>query len=129
MATINPLWSENQNVFTGQTIAASGSRTDDIDIATDGPYFKLRLVLTLAFHASATSGATVEVFSSVNSGTNDSTDPILAFEIPVSAGSTVRVPFMVYEEPYVAIKTTNNDSSQSITGADLTYAGSKVTSA
>ena len=94
MATISSAWTENQNVYTGQVIGTSASRTDDIDIANLA-FFDIFANLTLTFNGAATVGATVEVFGSANSGTSDSTDPVISFDIPVDAGATVIVPLKI----------------------------------
>ena len=129
MATITSTWTENVDVYTGQTIGTASSRTDDIDIAA-GEYFDIFCHFKCTFHGSATAGASIEVFGSTDSGTTDSTDPVIAFDIPVDAGATVVVPFKIPTGvPYVAVKASNLDGSQTLTACELTYAGLQVTSA
>lgn len=128
MATITPNWTENQTLQAAQTLNASSSDTDDIDLAASG-YDAVLVQWQGTFNASATDGCTIEVFASPDSGTTEDTIPIWSQEVEVDAGNTVKISFVIPDVPYAAIKRTNNDSSYSITNETLIYAGRKWSSA
>lgn len=122
MGSITPTWTVNQSLQAAQTLAASGTDTDDIDLDTAG-YDAVLVQWQGTFNASATDGCTIEVFGSPDSGSNDDNIPLWPIEISVDAGNTVKISFLIEGIPYAAIKRTNNDSSYSITNETLIYAG------
>lgn len=128
MATITASWTENQSLQAAQTLNAAASDTDDIDIATAG-YDAVLVQWIGTFNASATAGATIEVFGSPDSGTNEDSIPLLSIPVAVSAGNTVKVSFTLEGVPYAAIKRTNVDATYAITNETVLYAGRKWASA
>lgn len=73
----------------------------------------------LTFHASATAGATAKVFTSAD-GTNYTTNQTQEYDIPVSAGATVRHSFTVATgHKYYKVQVTNLDTAQDITALSV----------
>jgi hypothetical protein len=69
----------------------------------------------MTFHASATAGATVKIFTS-SDGTNYCTNDTQEYDVPVSAGNTVRHSFVVLPgHKYYKVQVTNLDAAQDIT--------------
>ena len=109
-------WTEDINLVNAQTIGTSASRTDDIDLAAND-YFIVVIQLRLTFHGSATAGAVVEIFGSVDSGTTDDTIAVWAQDVAVNSGNTDNLSVRIEGYPYLAVKVTNEDGSQTL---DLT---------
>jgi hypothetical protein len=124
MATISASWTENQSLQGAQTLNASSSDTDDIDLDTNG-YVAVLIQWKGTFHGSATEGCTIEVFGSSDSGTSDDTIALCSRKVAVDAGNTVTVSILIENVPYIAVKRTNNDGSHSITNETVVYAGLK----
>lgn len=127
MSTLSVSWTENQTLQAAQTLSASGSDTDDIDLDANG--FDMVLITWKGtFHASATDGCTIEIFASPDSGSNEDTIPLYSMEVEVDAGNTVIKSLVVKDVPYIAVKRTNNDGSYDITNETMLYAGRKWSS-
>ncbi len=97
--------------------AAKSASTDIADCtAIDGSAMvALGIEVLMTFHASATLGATVKVFSSSDT-TNYTTTAIQEYDVPVSAGATVRHAFSVLSgHKNYKVHVLNLDTAQSIT--------------
>jgi len=128
MATITtPAWTEDVSLQAAQTLAASASDTDDVDIATAG-YDRIVLQFSVTFHGSATAGYKIEIFSSSNSGTTEDNLPIITQNISLVTSSTKTISIIVDGLPYIAVKRTNLDGSQDIANEAVIYAGRKWSS-
>lgn len=102
------------NVATvSETVTASCSAIDGSALVALG----IETVVT--FHASATYGATVRVYSSAD-GTNYCTKPTQEYDIPFTAGATVRSSFVVLPgHRYYKVGVANADSARIITGVTI----------
>jgi len=119
---IKPAWTENQSLVAAQTLTASGTDTDDLDITTGG-YDLVDIQWKGTFNASASEGCTIEILSSSDSGTTEDTIPIFSIEVSVDAGATSVITIPVKDLSYIAVKRTNNDSTYSITNETIIYSG------
>lgn len=127
MATITPTWTENQNLHSSGTVAAAASATDDIDLDT-ADFDAVLIVIEIVFGGSPDADCTIEIFGSANSGTDDDTEALYSFSLAEDTSATKRISFVVKDVPYIAVKLTNNDSTDNVT-YDSWYAGRKWTSA
>ena len=114
MATIKPVWTENVNLHTSSSVAAAASVTDDIDLDTLGAD-AVAIVIEVVFGATPDGNVLVEIFGSSNSGTDDDTEPITSFTIKETASATKRKTVVLKDLAYLAVKVTNNDSTDSVT--------------
>jgi hypothetical protein len=99
-----------------ETVAHNATSSLANATAIDGSaLIALGVEVLLTFHASATLGATASVYSSAD-GTNFTTASVQDFDIPVTAGGTVRYAFTALPG-HKAYKVTvaNLDAAQSIT--------------
>lgn len=115
MATISPSWTENVTLRSSATLAAGASDTNDIDfdnLTADAA--KVLVDLTIG----SSSGITVEVFDSVDSGTTDGDVATLSFTMT----ATGKRSFSIQNTPYVAVKVTNDDGSNATGNLAITYA-------
>jgi len=124
MPTSRPAWTENQTLQAAQTVNASSSDTDDLDLDAAG-FDEVLLIFAVTFNGSATGDYLIEIFTSADGGSNDSTVPIIAQPVECDPGQTVRVSVSVAGVPYIAVKRTNEDGSYSITNETVMYAGRK----
>lgn len=127
MATISASWTENQTLHTAATVAAGATATDDIDLAANG-YVAVHVMVEILFGSTPDDDVVVNVYGSVDSGTQDATSPLYAFTIPSQTSTTVRHTFTIENVPYIAVAVTNNDSTDNVTYEGL-YAGLEYTSA
>ena len=127
MATISSSWTENQTLHSSATVAAGVTATDDIDLAASG-YVAAHVMVEIAFGSTPDDDVVVNVFGSVDSGTQDATLPIYSLTIQAATSTTKRATFTVENVPYIAVAVTNNDSADNVTYEGL-YAGLKYTSA
>lgn len=103
-------------LLSGVTVTNGNSSVLGDTTAVDGSALTaLGIEVVLTFHGSATAGATVKMFSS-HDGTNYTTNPFFEYDVPLSAGATVRHSFTVltghkYYKPQLT-----NGSGQDITG-------------
>ena len=103
-------------ILSNKTAAASSSTTlTDCTAVAGSNVVALGIEVVMTFHASATKGATVKVFSSQN-GTNYTTTAVQEYDVPVAANSTVRHAFVVLPgHAYYRVQVTNLDTGKSIT--------------
>lgn len=113
-------------ILAGKTAAASSSTTlTDCTAVAGSNVVALGIEVVMTFHASATKGATVKVFSSQN-GTNYTTTAVQEYDVPVAANSTVRHAFVVLPgHAFYRVQVTNLDTGQSITAISV-YAEPQV---
>ena len=126
MATINPVWTENQTLAAKQEVAASGTDTDDLDIANGG-YEDIVLEFVVQFHASSTGDYKVEIYRSTDSGLLDDTIPTYNLVIPNTPGGHIVDSIKIPKEPYISVKRTNEDGSYGLCET-IIYAGNKWSS-
>lgn len=107
-------------ILDNKTVAASASSVlTDCTAVAGATLVALGVEAVMTFHASATAGATIKVFSSRN-GTNFTTTPIQEYDVPVSANATVRHAFTVLPgHAYYRVQVTNLDAGQSITALSV----------
>ena len=126
MATIKASWIENQVIsgFDDAAIAAGGASTSgDIDINTAG-YDMVSIQFSLTFAAGTPStAATIELFSSSDSGGSDDTIAFYAMGVTDAAGATKIVTISVGDKAYITAKVTNNDAAARTLNASALYAG------
>jgi len=127
MATITASWTEAVNLHTSASLAAAAAGTDDIDLDTAG-YDAVLITIEIVFGASPDGNCLIEVFGSANSGTDDDTEPITSFSLLEATSTTKRISFVIKDIPYIAVKVTNNDSTDNVT-YEAWYAGRKWSSA
>lgn len=127
MANFSSSWTENVNLHTSGTVAAAASATDDIDVAAGG-YIGVKITIEIVFGSTPDGNCLVEVFGSADSGTNDDTIPLTSFTIEEATSTTKRAPITIMHQPYLAVKVTNNDTTDNVT-YDSWYAGLKYTDA
>jgi hypothetical protein len=103
-------------ILDNKTVQENASSVVSECTAVDGSIMiALGIEVLLTFHALATLGATVKVFTSAD-GTNYTTNDTQEYDIPVSAGATVRHSFTVANgHKYYKIQVTNLDTAQDIT--------------
>jgi hypothetical protein len=113
-------------ILSNKTAAASNSTTlTDCTAVAGSNVVALGIEVVMTFHNSATKGATVKVFSSQN-GTNYTTTAVQEYDVPVSAGATVRHGFTVLPgHAYYRVQVTNLDTGKSITAISV-YAEPQV---
>jgi len=114
MTIIKPTWTENVNLHTSASLAAAASVTDDVDLDTLGADQAL-ITIEIVFGGSVDGNVLVEIFGSANSGTDDDTIPLTSFTIPENDSVTKRKSVIVTGVPYIAVKVTNNDSTDTVT--------------
>lgn len=114
MATIKPVWTENVNLHTSGTVAAAASATDDIDLDNLGAD-TVAIVIEILFGGSVDGDVLVEIFASSDSGTNDDTLPLISLSIPETNSATKRKTIVIQDVAYIAVKITNNDSTDNVT--------------
>ena len=127
MATITASWTENVTLHTSGSVSAGASATDDIDLAIAG-YDCVEVQVRITFGSTPDDGCDVEVFASPDSGTTDDTIPLFAFQVQEVTSTQVIKSFVVRDVPYIAVKLTNNDSTDAVT-YEADYAGRKWSSA
>jgi len=116
MATISSSYTENQSLRASATLAASGTDTNTIDLATNG-YIAVQIQTDIDIGSST--GVTVEVFSSSDSGTTVDTVPIMSY---TTDADEVRALF-VTGYPFLSVKVTNDDGSNAVTDITQIYSG------
>lgn len=103
-------------ILENKTVAENASSVLSECTAVEGSaLLALGFEVLMTFHASATLGATVKVFTS-SDGTNYCTSDTQEYDVPVTAGATVRHSFTVATgHKYYKIQVTNLDTAQDIT--------------
>jgi hypothetical protein len=121
MATTTATWTENQTLRSANTVTtAEGSETHDLDIAANG--YDL-VVLQFDIAHSSSSGVTVELFSSPDSGTTDDNESLPGgFS---TDGTDVIKSVVVMGHPHIQVKITNDDGSNDTGNIAVLYAGRK----
>lgn len=114
MATIKPVWTENVSVRSAATLAASGTATHDIDLNTLGAD---RSDVQIDIVIGSSTGVTVEIFGSPDSGTTDDTTPIVTYLTDANDRRTITL-----TGPYRQIKLTNNDGSNATGNITIVHA-------
>ena len=103
MATITPLWTENVSIRSAATLAASGTATHDVDLDNLGAdRYDIQVDITIG----SSSGVTVEIFGSPDSGTTDDTTALMSYTVDASDRRT-----LVVTGPYRQVKLTNDDGT------------------
>lgn len=120
MAVTTATWTENQTLRSAATLAASGTSTHDLDIDANG--YDLVVLQFNITHSSST-GITVELFSSPDSGTTDDTES-LAGGFGTS-GTDVTKTVVVMGHPHIQVKLTNDDGANATGNISILYAGRK----
>ena len=118
MATTTPTWTENQTLRSAATIVAGGSDTNDLDLDANG--YDLAVLQFNITHGSS-SGVTVELFSSPDSGTTED-NTSLPGGFSTDGTDEIRT-VTVMGHPYVAVKITNDDGSNATGNIAVLYAG------
>lgn len=127
MATFSATNTENNNLHTSGTVAAAASATDDIDLSASGMIW-VSITIEVVFGGSPDGNCLIEVFHSNNSGTDDDTEPMYTFTIEEATSTTKRAPIFIQPAAYVAVKLTNNDTTDNVT-YDSWYTYGKYTDA
>lgn len=120
MATITATWTEGVSLRSAATIAASGTATADVDLDNLGAD---RADVQIDITIGTSSGVTVEVFGSPDSGTTDDTTPLLSYTVSANDRRTI-----VLTGAYRQIKWTNNDGSNATGNIAADYAWRNWTS-
>lgn len=121
MAITKPTWTENQTLRSSATLAASGTDTNDIDLDTNG--YDL-VVVQFNITIGSSSGVTIEIFSSPDSGTTEDNESLAG---GFTADADVIKTITVMGHPYIAVKITNNDGSNATGNIEILYAGRQWT--
>lgn len=123
MADFKPTWTENiTSVDFDDTTPADGvTATASIDLAAAG-YDKVKVMIKIDWHASATDYADISVKSDVNSGSLPATTPDFSFRVTALDNDPEYIAFTVQDTPYVDIEV-DNQSNQEIAELDIVYAG------
>jgi hypothetical protein len=120
MATTTATWTENQTLRSAATLAAGTTSTHDLDIDASG-YDTVVLQFDIAH--SSSSGVTVELFSSPDSGTTDDTESLAGgFS---TDGTDVKKTVVVMGHPHIQVSITNDDGSNATGNIAVLYAGRK----
>lgn len=121
MATISPSWTEAVVLRSAATLAASGTATYDIDLDTLGAD---RSDIQVNITIGSSSGVTVEIFGSPDSGTTDDTTALVSYTVSANDIRTITV-----TGAYRQIKLTNNDGSNATGNISIQHAWRQWTSA
>ena len=128
MATISAAWTEAISIQTLEAINPSAAKSDDFDIAAAG-YDTVKLQFTVAFSAAAVNDYKVEILTSADSGSTDDSVATYTLLIPApGSGGHVIDSITIPNEPFIRIKRTNLDTTETATETILA-AGRKWSSA
>jgi|SRR5688572_8293956 len=118
MATFTPSWTTGGTLHASSSVATSASATDDLNLVSAGPYYGAHIQIDLDIASGSPAGdCTIEVFGSVDGGSNDDTLPMKTLRVPFSATGNKKVSFTVYGVPFCSVKMSNS------TGVSVTYVG------
>jgi len=118
MATTKPKWSTNQSLRAAATLAAGATEGHDLDLDTSG-YDTVTLQFDIT-HSSST-GVTVNLFSSSDSGTTDDNESLAGgFN---TDGTDVVKTIVVMAHPHLRVSITNDDGSNATGNIAVLYAG------
>ena len=121
MATISSSWTENVSVRSAATIAAGATATHDIDLDTLGADLsEVQIDITIG----SSSGVTVEIFGSPDSGVTDDTTALVSYTVAASDRRTIAL-----TGAYRQVKLTNNDGSNATGNIAIIHAWRQWTSA
>ena len=120
MATTTPSWTENQTLRSAATLAAGATEGHDLDIAAAG--YDL-VVLQFNIAHSSSSGVTVNLYSSPDSGTTDD-DVSLPGGFSTDGTDEIRT-VTVMGHPHIRASITNDDGSNATGNISILYAGRK----
>jgi len=123
MSTLTASWTENQALLASNADAAAASRTGDIDLA-DAGYDMVTVTVEAVFGGTPDGNLQIDFYASSNSGSDDDTEPIFSAEIEYATSTTKRKTYSIAGVGYVAVKITNNDSTDAVT-TEVWYAGRK----
>lgn len=118
---VSPIGTFNSvgNVLASATIAASGTRTADIDASTK---FAVQIQISIVFGTvAATSGLQVDIYRQVAGGTVNDTIATSTYTIP-STASTTKVYTIELGWGKWHVVLTNTDATNSLTGTTATTA-------
>ena len=130
MATINPVWTENQSLaaFDDTSPADTVTAKVALDIDNVGPYDLVVVQLKITWHGSATDYADIAVYASPDSGTTDDTIAIWSQRVDANAGNTDYITIILRDIPFANIWF-ENQSNQEVAEISGKYAGRKWSSA
>ena len=121
MATISPSWTENVSVRSAATISAGATATHDIDLDTLGADLsETQIDITIG----SSSGVTVEIFGSPDSGTTDDTTALVSYTVAANDRRSLSL-----TGAYRQIKLTNDDGSNATGNIAIIHAWRQWTSA
>jgi hypothetical protein len=123
MATTTAVWNEGNTLRSAATLSSGGTSTHDLDIndnATTGVKGADTIVLQFDITHSSSTGITVELFSSPDSGTTDDTESLAGgFS---TDGTDVTKTVVVMGHPHIQVKLTNDDGSNATGNIAILYA-------
>lgn len=114
MAKITADWTEAQTLHSSSSITAGSSATDDIDLDNLGA-IAVMIQIEIIFGGTPDANVLVEILGSVDSGTQDDTEVLHSFTIEDTASATKRQSIVVHDVAYLAVRVTNNDTTDSVT--------------
>jgi hypothetical protein len=120
MATTTATWTENQTLRSAATISAGATEGHDLDIDNNG-YDLVTLQFDIAH--SSSSGVTVEIFSSPDSGTTDD-DESLAGGFSTDGTDVIKT-VVVMGHPHIRVEITEDGGSNATGNIAILYAGRK----
>jgi len=118
MATTKAVWTEGQTLRAAATIAAGATEGHDLDLDTNG-YDMVVLQFDIAH--SSSSGVTVDLLSSPDSGTTDDNES-LAGGFATDGTDAIKT-VVVMAHPYIRVSITNDDGSNATGDIAVLYAG------
>lgn len=114
MATIKPNWTENVSLRSAAPLAASGTSPHDIDLDNLGAD---RADAQIDISIGSSSGVTVEIAGSPDSGTTNDTTPLLSYTVAANDRRTLTL-----TGAYRQINLTNNDDINATGNIAIIYA-------
>lgn len=114
MAKITADWTEDVEFHASASLAAAASVTDDIDLDNLGAE-ETNIEISIAFGSTPDGDVLVELLASVDSGTLDGTVPVHSQTIERVTSTTVRALIPIAGYAYLAVRVTNNDTTDSVT--------------
>lgn len=114
MAKITADWTEAVTLHSSSSVAAGVSVTDDIDLDNLGA-IAVMIQIEIIFGGTPDANVLVEILGSVDSGVQDDTEVLHSFTIEDTASATKRQSIVVHDVAYLAVRVTNNDTTDSVT--------------
>ena len=114
---------DDNEILTNKTAAASVSTAlADCTAITTTDATDLHIHMLMTYHGSATLGGRVKLYASYDDGTNYESNPFWQFDMPFTAGATIRYSHQVPPSPKrIKLQVTNLDTGQSITAIYAYY--------